>query len=608
MIYLDIETDTKHKQIWLCVTKKDGEIKHWRNKDGLQEYLKDSEVCGHNIIGFDAPVLERVWDVSIPRASLVDTLILSRLHNPDVDIAFIEGQKVPAPHSLEAWGIRLGCHKISFTDYDAGWSEEMAEYCEQDVILLEKLHQHLLSLLNRDGFSQQSVELEHKVAVICKGMEDNGFKLDMPKAMSLHAHLVGRMSDIEAQMQLVFKPTYEELKTPEYWEVVTPDWKEYKAETKTELRQILKEAGYKASLINEAMAGPMKVREHLFNAGSRQQIAERLAALGVKFDKHTEKGNVIVDETVLQGIDLPEAKLVAEYLMLQKRTAQISSWMGFVEDDGRVHGRIITNGAVTGRCTHSSPNMGQVPAVNPDTPYGAECREMWTVEEGNVQVGVDLSGIELRCLAHYMQDAVWQEELLKGDVHWMNCQAFGLVPKGTVKDDSNPEHKKFRNITKTMTYAMLYGAGAGKIGLTAGVSASKGKKLIDNFLDNTPSLKKLKDKIVRVSANGKLPALDGRKVWVRTSHAALNTLLQSAGAIVAKQWLVECDKELREQGVKAKLIAFVHDETQWEVAKEDAERAVKIIESAATQAGIVLKFRCPVDAEGKIGSNWRDCH
>ena len=606
MIYLDIETDTKHKQIWLCVTKKDGEIKHWRNKDGLQEYLKDSEVCGHNIIGFDAPILERVWDVTIPRTSLVDTLVLSRLHNPDVDIAFIEGQKVPAPHSLEAWGIRLKCHKISFTDYDAGWSEEMAEYCEQDVILLEKLHHHLLSLLKRDGFSQQSVELEHKVAVICKGMEDNGFKLDMPKAMSLHAHLVGRMSDIEAQMQLVFKPTYEELKTPEYWEVVTPDWKEYKAETKTELRQILKEAGYKASLINEAMAGPMKVREHLFNAGSRQQIAERLTILGVKFNKHTEKGNVIVDETVLQGIDLPEAKLVAEYLMLQKRTAQISSWMGFVEDDGRVHGRIITNGAVTGRMTHSNPNIGQIPNASVD--YGLECREMWTVPEDKIIVGVDLSGIELRCMSHYLQDTGWQHELLNGDVHWKNAQSFGLIPEGTIKDDNNPEHKKVRNTSKTLVYAATYGAGAAKIGSIVGENSSKGKKLLDNFIKNTPGLLALKKKISKFMGKGNLPGLDGRRVWIRSEHAALNTLLQSAGAIIAKQWIVEADKKYKEYSLNVRLLAVVHDEVVLECFPEQAELAKKLTIQAAYDAGISLGFRCPVGAEGRTGKNWRDVH
>ena len=606
MIYLDIETDTKHKQIWLCVTAKDGEIKHWRNKDGLQEYLEGHPICGHNIIGFDAPVLKRVWDVTIPSSSLIDTLILSRLHNPDVDIAFIEGQKVPPPHSLQAWGIRLKSHKIDFTDYDAGWSEEMAAYCEQDVLLLEKLYQHIMDLLYRDKFSTQSIELEHRVAIICKQMEDNGFKLDMPKAMSLHAHLIGRMSDIECKMQEVFKPTYETLKTPQYWEVVAPDWKEYRAETKTELLLLLREAGYKTSLIKDAVAGPMKVREHLFNAGSRQQIAERLSALGVKFNKHTEKGNVIVDETVLQGIDLPEAKLVAEYLMLQKRTAQISSWMEFVQDDGRVHGRVITNGAVTGRMTHSSPNMGQTP--NASVSYGLECRELWVVPENKVMVGVDLSGIELRCMSHYLQDAEWQHELLNGDVHWKNAQSFGLIPAGTIKDDDNQEHKKARNLSKTLVYAASYGAGAAKIGSIVGANSSKGRKLLDNFINNTPGLSALKKKISKFMSKGNLPGLDGRRVWIRSEHAALNTLLQSAGAIIAKQWLVEADIKYKEHCLDVRLLAVVHDEVVLECVPEQADLVKELTIQAAQDAGISLGFRCPVGAEGRVGKNWKDVH
>lgn len=606
MIYLDIETDTKHKQIWLCVTEKDGEIKHWRNKDGLQEYLEGNQVCGHNIIGFDASVLKRVWDVTIPNANLIDTLVLSRLHNPDVDIAFIEGQKVPPPHSLQAWGIRLKYHKIDFTDYDAGWSMAMATYCEQDVMLLKKLHQHLITLLEKDKFSIQSIELEHKVAIICKQMEDNGFKLDMPKAMSLHAHLIGRMSDIECKMQEVFKPTYEELKTPQYWEVVAPDWKEYRAETKTELLALLRQAGYKTSLIKDAIAGPMKVREHLFNAGSRQQIAERLSALGVKFNKHTEKGNVIVDETVLQGIDLPEAKLVAEYLMLQKRTAQISSWMEFVQDDGRVHGRVITNGAVTGRMTHSSPNMGQTP--NASVAYGLECRELWVVPEDKVMVGVDLSGIELRCMSHYLQDDGWQHELLNGDVHWKNAQSFGLIPTGTIKDDDNLEHKKARNLSKTLVYAASYGAGAAKIGSIVGSNSSKGKKLLDNFINNTPGLSALKKKISKFMGKGNLPGLDGRRVWIRSEHAALNTLLQSAGAIIAKQWLVEADKKYKEHHLDVRLLAVVHDEVVLECVPEQADLAKELTIQAAQEAGISLGFRCPIGAEGRSGKNWKDVH
>ena len=571
MIFLDIETNLKHDTIWLCVTKHNttGEVRHWREADSLQQYLEGEQVVGHNIIGFDAPVLKKVWGVGIPDNMLVDTLVMSRLYKPDIDIVVPEQGKAPSPHSLEAWGYRLGSHKIGFTDFDGGYTESMATYCEQDVQLLEKLYGFLTTTMTREGFSQQSIQLEHEVAIICRGMEDNGFMLDIEKAMVLNATLSGRMSDIEQKMQEVFPPIVEQR-------------------------------------VSEKTGKPLKDKVTIFNPGSRQQIAERLAGLGVVFTKKTDKGNVIVDEAVLEKIDLPEAKLVAEYLMIQKRVAQISSWLELVGDDGRVHGRVTTNGAVTGRATHSSPNMAQIPAVG--NPYGAECREVWTVPKGYKQVGVDLSGIELRCLGHYLNDKEWMDELLKGDIHWFNAQSFGLVDKGTVKDDNNPEHKKARNVTKTLTYGVLYGAGAAKAGSIVGGNSSRGKKLIDSFINNTPGLSALKKKISRLMAKGHLPALDGRRVWVRSEHAALNTLLQSAGAIIAKQWLIEATKLLQEKGIDAKLLAFVHDETQWEVREDQAEEAARLIEQAATKAGEALGFRCPVDAEGKIGNNWRECH
>jgi DNA polymerase I-like protein with 3'-5' exonuclease and polymerase domains len=544
-------------------------VRHWREADSLQQYLEGEQVVGHNIIGFDAPVLKKVWGVGIPDNTLMDTLVMSRLYKPDIEVVLPKEGKAPTPHSLEAWGYRLGSHKIGFTDFDGGWTQEMATYCEQDVLLLEKLYSHLSTVLIKEEFSLQSIKLEHAVALICRGMEDNGFMLDMEKAMVLNATLSGRMSDIEESMQQVFPPIVEQR-------------------------------------VSEKTGKQLKDKVTIFNPGSRQQIAERLAGLGVVFTKKTDKGNVIVDEAVLEKIDLPEAKLVSEYLMIQKRVAQVSSWLELVGDDGRVHGRVTTNGAVTGRATHSSPNMAQVPAVG--SPFGAECREMWRVPVGYKQVGVDLSGIELRCLGHYLNDKEWMDELLKGDIHWFNAQSFGLVDKGTVKDDNNPEHKKARNVTKTLTYGVLYGAGAAKAGSIVGGNSSKGKKLIDSFINNTPGLSALKKKISRLMVKGHLPALDGRRVWVRSEHAALNTLLQSAGAIVAKQWLIESTKLLQEKGIDAKLLAFVHDETQWEVKEDQAEEAARLIEQAATKAGEALGFRCPVDAEGKVGNNWRECH
>ena len=569
MVFLDIETNLKHDTIWLCVTKKGDVIRHWRSPEGLENYLNGCQVVAHNGIGFDAPILNKVWGVVIPDNSLVDTLVMSRLYKPDIEVVLPKEGKAPTLHSLEAWGYRLGSYKIGFTDFDSGWSEEMATYCEQDVQLLEKLYNFLTITMTKEGFSTQSIQLEHEVAIICRGMENNGFMLDMEKAMVLNATLSGRMSDIEEEMQKVFPPIIEQR-------------------------------------FSEKTGKQLKDKVTIFNPGSRQQIGDRLIKLGWKPTKMTPTGQPIVDEDTLKGVVFPEGQIIAEYLMIQKRVAQISSWLELVGDDGRVHGRVTTNGAVTGRATHSSPNMAQVPAVG--SPFGAECREMWRVPKGYKQVGVDLSGIELRCLGHYLNDQEWMDELLKGDIHWFNAQSFGLIERGTVKDDNNPEHKKARNTTKTLTYGVLYGAGAAKAGSIVGGNSSRGKKLIDSFINNTPGLSALKKKISRLMAKGHLPALDGRRVWVRSEHAALNTLLQSAGAIIAKQWLIESTKLLQEKGINAKLLAFVHDETQWEVREDQAEEAARLIEQAATKAGEALKFRCPVDAEGKIGNNWRECH
>ena len=260
--------------------------------------------------------------------------------------------------------------------------------------------------------------------------------LDVEAATSLWQDITHKMRTITAELQKVFPPIVEER------------WSE-----KTGKR--LKD----------------KVTE--FNVGSRKQIAERLEGVGVKFKLQTEKGAIIVNEKVLEGIDIPEAKMIYEYLMLQKRAAQIDSWLTH-EKDGRVHGRVITNGAVTGRMTHHSPNLAQVPSVS--APYGRECRSFWTVPEHHKLVGCDASGLELRMLAHYMRDENYTNEILSGDIHTANMKAAGLTD---------------RNQAKTFIYAFLYGAGPAKIGQIVGGGYKEGQQLTDSFLRNTPALARL---------------------------------------------------------------------------------------------------------------------
>jgi DNA polymerase I-like protein with 3'-5' exonuclease and polymerase domains len=178
---------------------------------------------------------------------------------------------------------------------------------------------------------------------------------------------------------------------------------------------------------------------------------------------------------------------------------------------------------------------------------------------------------------------------------------------GTTKQDIK-EHKDARNLSKTLTYSVLYGAGPAKVGSTVGGSAKEGMQLINNFMNNTPSLKKLKAKVDKYAAKGWVPGLDGRKIWVRSEHSALNSLLQSAGAIIAKQWIVCFTKELHKRKIPYKLLAWVHDEVQIETSPVDGDEVGKIVVEAARRAGEILKFRCPVDAEYRIGGNWLDCH
>ena len=546
MIYIDIETNLAHDTIWCAVTKKDGHTTVWTGPEGLQEYINGSEVCAHNLIGFDAPVLRNVWNVTIPVSKAVDTLVISRLLNPQVE----------GGHSLKAWGKRLGFDKMDFDteDFDGGLTDEMITYCKRDVDVLEMLHKHLMTELKTWKNWKQSYELEHKVAMYMAQQERNGFMLDERLCMGLLSDMRQRMLAITIELQEVFPP------------LVHERWSE-----KTGKR--LKD----------------KVEE--FNVGSRKQIASRLQSLGVEFTKKTEKGNIIVDESVLKGINRPEAQLIAEYLMLQKRVGMLDSWMDHLKDDGRVHGRVISNGAVTGRMTHQSPNMGQITSVKSE--YGKESRQCWTVPEGYKLVGTDLSGIELRCLAHYMQDEEYTHELLEGDIHTANQQAAGL---------------ETRDQAKTFIYALLYGAGPAKIGAIVGGSANQGKVLIDKFMGNMPALEKLLRKVQRMAGKGWIPALDGRHIVIRSEHAALNSLLQSAGAIIAKQWCIEAHKLLKKYGIDYKQVAFVHDEIQLEVREDQAEEASSIMIAAAQLAGESLGFRVPVDSESKIGNNWYETH
>lgn len=556
-VVFDIETTMSADKIWCIICKHENtyyQFTDGKNLNRFEEFAKQTkEFIGHNIIGFDVPVVKKFLGEDVfKNCKITDTLVLSRLLNP-----ILEGG-----HSLKNWGTKLGQNKIEFEQFDF-LSDDMLKYCRNDVALTEKLYKFLMRKMTEFG---ESIELEHKVAEIIQKQHDNGFLIDVVNAYGLQAKFQEDMNDLTTEVRKSFPPEKIE-------ETFIP-------KVNNKARGYVKGVPF------------TKVKYKEFNLGSRQQIGERLMKLGWKPKKKTDKGHIIVDEKVLSEIkNIPEAKLINKFLLLQKRIAQVSSWIEAIREDGRVHGKVITNGTVTGRMSHQSPNMAQIPAVY--SPYGKECRALWIPRKQFKLVGVDASGLELRMLAHYMNDEEYINEVVNGDIHTANQIAAGL---------------ESRDKAKTFIYAFIYGAGSKKIGSIIGGSERDGERVKEKFLRATPSLRSLREKVERVAQRRWVKGIDGRKIIIRHPHAALNTLLQGAGAIVMKYALTLLDEYVNNKQIKAFPVVNVHDEFQYEVEEKRAEEFGKLAVQAIIDAGIKLKVRCPLNGEYKIGNNWSETH
>jgi DNA polymerase I-like protein with 3'-5' exonuclease and polymerase domains len=556
-------------------------------KEGILFLSKASKLIGHNIIGYDIPVINRLWNNYDPFSTtpilgdipIVDTLVLSRLFNPTRE----------GGHGLESWGYRLNYIKGDYKHSEDAWDNycpEMLEYCIRDV----KLNRRVYEALKKEskGFSRQSVKLEHDVAAIINQQREDGFLLDVKAATMLSAELNDKLVAVTKDVQDTFKP-----KTT--YRILRPSFT--KDGSVSRLAKDLNGEG--ARLTEEEhqiMIQNKEVRREFkksFNLGSRKQIGDYLMSVGWKPKKFTNTGQPIVDEPTLLNIkDIPEAKKIASFLTLQKRVAQINSWIKLVEDhDDRVHGYVNSNGAVTGRMTHSYPNMAQIPGTY--SPYGKECRSCWIVPKGYKLVGIDASQLELRCLAHYMNDRGYVDEIINGDIHTTN---------------QNLARLESRNQAKTFIYALIYGAGDEKLGTVVGRGRKSGKELRERFSDNLPSFKALKDRVAREAKKGYVKGLDGRKLKIRFEHAALNTLLQGAGAIIMKQALTIFNNDILSRGLDARFVANVHDEWQLEVREDQASFVGELGVKALRAATAPLNLDCPLDGEYNVGTNWAETH
>ena len=538
-------------------------------KEALSLLESAETLIGHNIVGYDIPVLERLYDFDF-KGKIEDTLVMSRLFNPVRENG----------HSLKIWGYRVNCPKLEQPEQFEKYTEEMLTYCTGDVNLNHKVYDALKQ--EQQGFSQQSLELEQDVARIMKEQEENGFLLDEKYATLLLAKLTEKKQSAEDEVHKTFKPIMVDDK------LVTPKFKKDGKLSKVGLT----DTEYYNCLSSGNTKPFMRQKLQEFNLSSRDQIRFRLLELGWKPNKFTPTGKAVVNEETLSKIkNIKEAALLIRFLLLEKRTAQVFSWLDHLEKESRVHGFVIPNGAVTGRMTHYKPNMAQVPSIHKE--YGVECRSCWTVPEGYKLVGIDASGLELRMLAHYMKDEEYTNEIINGDIHTTNQKLASL---------------ESRDQAKTFIYAFLYGAGDAKIGKIIKANQSAGKKLKANFLRNLPSLRTLTERAKEAGARGYLKGLDGRQIYVRSPHASLNTLLQGGGAIVMKQALIFLDQYIENEGLDAKFVANIHDEWQLEVKDTDTDAVGQLGVLALEKAGEHYNMNCPLTGEYKIGDNWSETH
>lgn len=628
------------------------------------DYLRDADiVCAHNGIRYDFPVLEKLYGFAVPFERIRDTLVIARTIRPNIKETDSKSNaarlsaKPPKPtigplfgsHSIEAWGFRLGFPKVGVGIEDwSEWTQEIQDRCVGDI----EINLRLWKFLNPDSYSQPALILEHRVARLVEKITLAGWPFDMEKAGALHATLVDERHKIEKELasqfcgwwlnrgEFVPKKPHARLG---YW----GEWEEYTEYTNKKGEPC---EPYAARRFNGYPC--TKIEWTDFNPSSREHIERCLRLLGWQPKEFTETGKAKLDDSVIEGLtsQFPESTGLPRYLMIDKRLGQLAdgdnAWLKHVHSDGMIHANYNPMGTVTSRASHFMPNIAQVPATK--SPFGKECRELFTTPKGWQMVGADMSGLELRCLAHYMakyDNGAYGKIILEGDVHWENVLAMGFI-EACPRDKHNDLHTLLREIgAKTFLYAWLYGSGDLKAGnilldacraamalgpegdavystffgkdLSPSETALKrvGKRVKNSFLSKTHGLAKLVHAVKEIAeVNNALPGLDGRRLPVRHAHAALNTLLQSAGAILCKQWICDAYDALLNEGLKwgwdgdFVFLAWVHDELQVACRDGLGERIGGLLTRAARGAGTPFNFRIPLDGDYKVGNDWSQTH
>jgi DNA polymerase I-like protein with 3'-5' exonuclease and polymerase domains len=583
----DIETDGFLRKLTTvhCIVVKDidtGELTRFDDSGryqsvstGLTLLMEAEEIWGHNIVGFDIPAIREIYPFFKPwDCKVYDTLILSRLFFTDMLDRDFRNKPPNMPgnlygrHSLESWGYRLGVLKSEYGKQLHGdWSvytPEMLGYCQQDVEAnypIVKLFEPKLEKY------QRCIDLEHRCAEIMAWQEQEGFPFDERKAHILESKIRNELEQLSDEMRGTFAYVEGKQFTP---------------------RRNNSSLGYYVD-------APM-TRLVEFSPTSRDHIAWAFKTYrGWEPIEFTKTGKPQIDEDVLLGIGTDEAKKFARILELQKALGQLSegnnSWLKTLEADGRIHHSCVLN-TNTGRNVHRNPNLAQVPS-------GHEYRGLFHAGEGRMLVSADCSGLELRCLAHYLaryDGGKFGKELIEGDIHTSLAEIYGTD----------------RKTGKTVTYCLIYGGGNAKLGLSAGATkadaASRGAEIRAKVLDGLEGFRELSYAVQQRAETGVIYGIDGRPIRLKKPHAALNYLLQGCGAVLCKAWVIRANELAKEAGIDYWPVEFVHDQQSWSVRPDDVDKALFCIEASIKDVEYEFSFRTPLAVDAKSGLTWADVH
>ena len=598
---LDIEADSLVPTKIYCVVVKNLKTKEEKVFTDAEAFLSfhspDHRYIGHNLISFDIPVLNRLWNLGCDLSVCIDTLVLSYLYNPGIN----------GGHSLAAWGLRLGYPKGDFSDW-SHYSEEMLSYCKQDVTVTYQLYTQLTEKMLRLGYTELSAEIEHKIRLIINEQEKYGCWFDTERAKDFRDFLKSEQSHLAEDIRKLF-----------------PDRRTKVAEYRLRRRkdgsvaaQYDKHRAKYSDIVNYEVDGEEWYDCYKmvpFNLGSPQQRVQRLLELGWEPTEFTKKGNPKVDEDALLRFanesGEPRIKALAEYLVVSGRLSMLAGnpntdsvgWLGCVTEDNRIHGRVFTCGAQSRRMTHNTPNTANVPSVG-KAKYGKEMRSFWGVPPGQgfSLVGYDAAGLETAGLCHYLNNAQATDILLRpkpNDVHSNNSRSLTEALGRNID----------RETAKTAFYAWLYGAYPPKLGQIVKGPPSDGDIIIETFYKNVPGLKKLITDIQKEwKKTGRLRTIDGGSVICPSSGAALNYRIQSLGAILMKLTTIILEESCREKGLYMKRLLDVHDEGQLECFEKDAETIGRLAVWSIEEAGRRLNLNVNVTGDYKIGTDWSMTH